>query len=492
LTDASPLLLLTPEEMARVDARAPALGVSTRELMENAGRAVADAIVQRFSPRPTAILCGPGNNGGDGFVVARVLSALGWDVWVETLGDLGALKGDAKAAAAAWTGRTFRIGPDNPDAALIVDALFGAGLSRPLEGEAARLAETLSRTPARIVAIDAPSGVRGDGRAPEGAVVHAGLTVTFCRKKPGHVLEPSRSLCGEIVLADIGLPDEAVAEIGARAWENGPALWLDAFPRVTAASHKHSRGRLSVASGGASTSGAARLAALAGARIGAGYVTLICPPSALLVNAAHLTATLLKTFDGVDDLAAQGERDDAFVIGPAFGLTDKTKAAAAALAKLQKPLVLDADALTIHADAPEALFAVTHPRCVLTPHAGEFARLFPDLAAAPLSKIEKARAAAHRARAIVLFKGADTVIAAPDGRAAVNVNASPYLATAGAGDVLAGMIGGLMAQHMAPFEAACAGAWIHGAAGGAFGPGLIADDLPALIPGVLRALLAGA
>ena len=490
MTNASPLLLLTPNEMARVDARAPALGVRSRDLMESAGRAVADAIVQRFSPRPTAILCGPGNNGGDGFVVARVLSALGWDVWVETLGDLAALNGDAKSAAAAWTGRTLSIGEDNPDAELFIDALFGAGLTRPLEGDAARLARALSPTPARVVAVDVPSGVRGDGCAPDGAAFRAGLTITFCRKKPGHVLEPSRGLCGEIVLADIGIPQQAVAEVGAMAWENGPELWLEIFPRPTAASHKHARGRLSVASGGASTSGAARLAAVAGARIGAGYVTLICPPSATLVNAAHLTSILLTSFAGVDDLAAQGARDDAFVIGPAFGLSDVTKAAVAALAELNKPLVLDADALTVHADKPEALFALTHEHCVMTPHGGEFARLFPDIAGAPLSKIEKTRAAAARARCVVLFKGADTVIAAPDGRAIVNTNASAYLATAGSGDVLAGMVGGLLAQGAPAFEAACAGAWIHGAAGSAFGPGLIADDLPALIPPVLRQLLA--
>lgn len=475
--------------MARADARAPQLGVPSRELMENAGRAVADAIVQRFTPRPTAIFCGPGNNGGDGFVVARVLSALGWDVWVETLGDLAALKGDAKEAAAAWTGRTFNISEDNPMAELFVDALFGAGLSRPLDGEAARLANALARAPRKVVAIDVPSGLPGDGRPPEGVCFRAGLTVTFCRKKPGHVLEPGRSYCGEIALADIGIPDQAVDEIGASLWENAPALWLDGFPRATAGSHKHSRGRLTVASDGVASSGAARLAAMAGARIGAGYVTLTCPPSATLVNAMHLTSILLASFDSVDDLRTQAERADAFVIGPAFGLNERTKEAVAAIATLNKPLVLDADALTVHADDPAALFRTTHKDCVLTPHGGEFTRLFPDLNDAPISKVEKTRLAAKRAGCVVLFKGPDTVIASPDGRAAVNTNASPYLATAGSGDTLAGMIGGLLAQGMPAFEAACAGAWVHGEAGSAFGPGLIADDLAGLIPPVVKRLL---
>lgn len=472
--------------MARVDARAPVLGTPSRTLMENAGRAVADAICARFTPRPTAILCGPGNNGGDGYVVARLLAERGWDVWVETLVDRAALKGDAADAARAWTGRTFAISEDKPMAALFVDALFGAGLNRALDGDAARLAKAAHRAPRNFVAVDVPSGVRGDGRAPDGPYFRAGLTVTFCAKKPGHVLEPGRSACGEIVLADIGMPEQAVAEIGAQAWENGPELWT--LPRPGADAHKHSRGRLLVASGGVSTSGAARLAARAGARIGAGYVTLTCPPSATLVNAMRLTSILLTSFDAPEELAKQGERADAIVAGPAFGL-DRIKPAAVALAALKKPLVLDADALTGFVDDPNALLSVTHETCVLTPHGGEFARLFPDIAASDASKLEKARAAAKRARCVVLFKGPDTVIASPDGRAAVNTNATPYLATAGSGDVLAGVIGGLLAQGMPPWEAACAGAWIHGEAGRAFGPGLIAEDLPDLLPPVLRALL---
>ena len=484
---AAPLELLTPDEMARVDARSAALGVSTRLLMENAGRAVAQAIAERFSPRPTAILCGPGNNGGDGYVAARVLAALGWDVWVETLVDPAKLKGDAADAAKAWTGRTIPIAPSNPAAELFVDALFGAGLTRPLEGEAARLAQTLARE--QVVAIDTPSGVFGDGRPSNAISFRAALTITFCRKKLAHVLEPSRSACGDIVVADIGVPERAVDEIVARAWENQPTLWARALPRPGAESHKHSRGRLTVASGGISTSGAARLAARAGARIGAGYVTLACPPSAILVNAMHLTSILLASCASVEDLRAHAERADAFVIGPAFGLDERTKEAVAAVAALAKPLVLDAAALSIYADDPNAFFRVIHKDCVLTPHGGEFKRLFPDLIAAPISKLEQTRQAAARAGCVVLYKGADTVIAAPDGRAAVNTNASPYLATAGSGDVLGGMIGGLMAQGMPAWEAACAGAWIHGAAGSAFGPGVIADDLPDLIPPVLARLL---
>ena len=482
LGGSSMLELITAAEMARIDRRAAALGAPTGLLMENAGRAVVDAVLARRSAGPTIVLCGPGNNGGDGYVVARLLAQAGWPVRVATL---GAPHGDAVEAAADWRGPTAPLTETTVlPGELVIDALFGAGLSRPLEGAAAALAAAL---PAKqMVAVDVPSGLRDDGTV-EGAVFRAAMTVTFCRKKPAHVLFPGRALCGEVVLADIGVPEQAVSEIGVRAWENQPPLWRAAYPWPSADTHKHKRGRVAVASGGVAQTGAARLAARAALRAGAGLATVLSPPSAVLVNATHLTAIMLAAFKDEAELAALAETFDALVLGPAFGLGEGTKRAVLAATAVKRGLVLDADALTAFQDEPDKLFAALHAGCVLTPHEGEFRRLFPDLAD-QRNKLEKARGAAKRAGCVVLLKGPDTVIAAPDGRAAVNVNAPPTLATAGAGDVLAGIIAGLLGQGVAPWEAACAGAWLHGVAAELFGPGLIAEDLCETLPAALRAL----
>lgn len=482
------LELLTAEEMAAVDARAEALGAPVRTLMENAGAALAEAVMARWPRRRTIVLCGTGNNGGDGYVAARLLAEAGWTVRVAALGPAGSVA--AKDSAAAWTGIVEPLSADSvrPDD-LVIDALFGAGLNRPLEGVAAALASTISSS--RVAAADVPSGISSDG-AILGPAFSAALTVTFCRKKPAHVLEPARARCGEIVLADIGVPEQAVRECGAQAWENQPALWRAHFPWPDAATHKHRRGRVGVAGGGPTRTGAARLAARAALRAGAGVVTLYSPPDALAINAAHLTAIMLAPFANVTELAAHAARCDAFVLGPAYGLGEGVRRAVGAVAALRKPLILDADALTAFADAPETLFAALHGECVLTPHEGEFARLFPDIAAQKISKLHKARAAAARAGCVIVLKGPDTVIAAPEGRAAVNTHASAFLATAGAGDVLAGVIAGLAAQAMAPWDAACAAVWLHGETGLALGPGLIAEDLCEALPAALRMLHARA
>lgn len=474
------LELLTPEEMAKADKAAVGLGTPVSTLMESAGAAVVDAIRARYAAQPVLVLCGTGNNGGDGYVAARRLREAGWQVEVRSL---GAPSGAAADAAARWSGAAAHLPDRLPESGLIVDALFGAGLSRPLEGAAARLAEAAD--PARVVAIDLPSGVRGDGRVLTPSF-SAGLTVTFARKKPAHVLYPARALCGTVVLADIGVPEAAIEALGARAWENQPGLWRSTYPWPNPTTHKHARGRVAVASGGPARTGAARLAARGALRIGAGWVTVLSPPSAVLVNAAHLTAIMVESVEA-RDLAARGEGFDAMVIGPAFGLGEATQAAVAALAALGRPLVLDADALSTFADDPTRLFSSLHGQCVLTPHAGEFQRLFPDLAAHG-SKLEATQAASARAGCVVVYKGPDTVIAAPDGRAAVNTNAPPYLATAGTGDVLAGMIAGLTAQKAPAWEAACAAVFLHGDAAARFGPGLIAEDLPDMLPEALRAL----
>ena len=472
--------VLTVAEMARADAAAISAGTPGITLMERAGAAVADAVCARFSRQATLVLCGPGNNGGDGYVAARVLKDRGWPVEVRSLGEPATQ--DAQAASGRWDGPTKPLnGALEPG--VWVDALFGAGLSRPLSGAAAVAALRMAEAPERVVVVDTPSGVPGDTGKPLGPAARAALTVTFHAKKPGHLLEPGHSRCGDVVVADIGL-----GATESRTMENGPEIWLARFPWPTAASHKHARGRLVVVSGEAWSTGAARLAARAGLRIGAGLVTVLSPPEALPVNAAHLEAVMLRGFETDLELEQAARDVDAAVIGPAAGVGEPTLLNVLALARTGAALILDADAITVFRDDPEELFSLLDRDDVLTPHEGEFERLFPGLLAASPERITAARTAAERAGAVVLLKGSDTVIAAPDGRCAVNGNGSPWLATAGSGDVLAGLIGGLVAQGMESFEAACAGAWIHAEAAELHGPGLISEDLPGLAPTVLRRL----
>ncbi len=476
--------ILTVKEMAAADRVAIEAGTPAFELMRRAGLAVADAICDRFTPRPAAVLCGPGDNGGDGYITARILAERGWPVWVERL---ASPKSDsATQAAALWTGETVELGAAPRAADLTIDALFGAGLSRPLSGEAARLARASEARADQVVAIDVPSGVNGDTGQPRGeAAFWAGLTVTFHAKKPGHVLEPGQSRCGEVVVADIGLAPSISQLI-----ENTPEAWLADFPWPTHQSHKHARGRLIVISGEAWNTGAARLAARAGLRIGAGLVTLLSPPDALAVNAAHLEAVMLKPFETEIELEQLAAEVDAAIIGPAAGVNETTLLNVLALARTGAALVIDADAITVFRDDPEELFSALDVDDVLTPHPGEFERLFPGVLKEAPERISAARRAARKADAVVILKGADTVIAHPDGRAAANSNGSPWLATAGSGDVLAGFVGSLIAQGMESFQAACAAVWIHSEAADLHGPGLTAEDLPGLAPKVLRRLYA--
>lgn len=469
--------------MRAIDEASAAAGVPTRILMENAGRAVAEAIVSRFPQQPTAVLCGPGNNGGDGWVAARVLRDMGWPVWVETLAPREMLRGDAADAAKSWEGETFEFGRSGRRAQLFVDALFGAGLSRPLEGEAARMAVLLPAE--RVVAVDVPSGVNGDtGDALGDVCFEAALTVTFVRKKPAHVLMPGRAWCGEVTVADIGAPESVVTAQNITLRENDPSLWI--LPWPNADTHKHERGHVMVASGGHTRTGAARLSAKSAIRAGAGLVTVLSPHDALAENAAQLTAIMLREAEGEPAFAEAGRTAQALVIGPAFGTSDAHyKLLLAAMeAQPRCPLILDADAITLLAPLTHGL----EPTDVMTPHVGEFRRAFPGIWSNSHTPIEAARAAAAYARCVVLLKGPSTVIAAPDGRAIINTTGAPFLATAGAGDVLAGVIAGLIGQGMKSFEAAAAAAWVHGRAGEAFGPGLCADDLPDILPRIFNQL----
>ncbi|MBL8550642.1 MAG: NAD(P)H-hydrate dehydratase [Hyphomonadaceae bacterium] len=477
--------IVTNAEMRAIDARAAALDVPIATLMENAGESVGEQILARYPVQNVAVLCGPGNNGGDGFVVARMLKRNGWPVWVETLDDPLKLKGAAAEMAARWNGETRRLSAKKADADLYVDALFGAGLSRALDGEAAKLADLLALTPQRVVAIDVPSGLHGDLGKPLGEhCFRAALTVTFVRKRPAHVLLPGRAICGEVVVADIGVPRPALVETGAKLWENGPPLWDFPWPDLEA--HKHARGHVLVISGPATRTGAARLAARGALRIGAGLVTILAPKDAVAEHAAQLNAIMLRNASSADEIAAAGKDATCAVIGPAGGVDEAMRAKVKALAKTEAKLVLDADALTAFAEAPKELYETLRPDDVITPHIGEFRRVFPDIKLE--DRINAARKAAALCGASVLLKGPDTVIASADGRAIVNTSGVPFLATAGSGDVLAGMIAGLVGQGMASFEAAAAGAWLHGRAGEHLGTGLIAEDLPEALPGLLAAL----
>ena len=485
--------IITVAQMYAADKHAADTGVPSRTLMESAGRAVADEITKsQAKPCPVLVLCGPGNNGGDGFVAARLLKSRGWDVRVALMGERGALKGDAAYMAVQWPDEVVPLAPAALQGAkLVIDGLFGAGLARPLEGAARETVIALNDNPAQVVAIDVPSGLHGDlGRALDGLCVCADTTVTFFRLKPAHVLMPGRIACGKLVLAQIGIPESALDAITPRIFLNGERLWGRDFPRLDPLGHKYGRGHAVVVSGPAHATGAARLAARGALRMGAGLVSVASPPDAADVNAKHLTAIMVKPFDGAEGLAAllADKRFNAVAVGPGCGVGPGTRELVGAVLGSGAAAVLDADALTSYADDTDALFGKQLGRAVLTPHEGEFERLFPGLLKTSDNRIEAARTAARKAGGVVLLKGPDTAIAAPDGRVAISNNAPPQLATAGSGDVLTGFILGLLAQHMDPFKAAAAAAWLHGLAATAFGPGLIAEDLPEQLPAILRRL----
>jgi NAD(P)H-hydrate epimerase len=473
--------------MAIADQAAIEAGVSGVALMEAAGAAVANAIAARWCRRPVTVLCGPGNNGGDGFVAARHLQSAGWPVRVGLLGACDTLSGDAAYHAKLWQGKIDPLSAELPqDTGLVIDALFGAGLSRPVTGIAADLLGTISERGLPVCAVDVPSGLDGDSGLVRGVAAAADMTVTFFRKKPGHILLPGRMLCGELIVADIGIPATVLSRVAPDLYENSPELWGPSFPWQQVQGHKYQRGHVLII-GGPFMTGAARLAALACARIGAGLVTVAAPIEAWPVYAGALTGIMVQPVQSPENLSTvlADERRNVLLLGPGAGVSETTRQQALQALASRRSVVLDADAITVFAPEPQSLFRAIKGDCVLTPHAGEFGRIF----AHEDNKLRSARTAARLSGAIIVLKGADTIIAAPDGRAAINANAPPYLATGGTGDVLAGLIAGLMAQGMEAFHAACAAVWLHGLAADMFGPGLIAEDLPNMIPRALRRLM---
>jgi hydroxyethylthiazole kinase-like uncharacterized protein yjeF len=487
--------VLTTAEMERADRLTIAAGTPGFALMLSAGQAVAEAATDLVEEGPVLVVCGPGNNGGDGLVAAVELAAQGREVSVILMCERETLQGDAASAARGWK---YPILPFNPQAigkpALIIDALFGAGLSRPIQGEAHEMIAAINATGAPVLAVDLPSGVNGTTAAIMGIAVRAIETVTFFRKKPAHLLLPARLYCGRVRLADIGIDARVLEEIRPQTFQNTPQFWRRSFPVPGIDGHKYARGHVLVVSGDVASTGAARMSARGSLRAGAGLVTLATPRNALAVNAAASTAVMVRAVDTAVEFAEQlaDKRFNTCVIGPGAGVGERTRDFVHTALAAHRHLVLDADALTSFADGPDRLFeairAAQGPQVVLTPHEGEFPRLFSDISNKHpgRSKLERVRAAAERCGAVVLLKGPDTTVASPDGRATIAANAPPWLATAGSGDVLAGIIAGLLAQGVPAFEAASIGVWMHGEAGREAGPGLSAEDLPEVLPAVHR------
>jgi hydroxyethylthiazole kinase-like uncharacterized protein yjeF len=489
--------VLTTSEMERADRLTIAAGTPGFALMMSAGQAVAEAAMDLVEEGPIVVVAGRGNNGGDGFVAAAELAARGREVSVILLCGRDSLQGDAALAARGWK---YPVLPFNPQAigkpALIIDALFGAGLNRPVKGEPLEMIEAINANGAPVLAVDLPSGINGTSGAVMGAAINAAETVTFFRRKPAHLLMPGRKHCGRVRVADIGIDARVLVEISPQTSENVPQGWQKSFPVPDIDGHKYARGHAVVLSGDLASTGAARLAARGALRAGAGLVTLASPRDALAVNAAALTAVMVRAIDNAIQFGEllDDRRLNSVVIGPGAGVGARTRDFVHTALSAKRGLVLDADALTSFAEAPERLFesikASHDPRVVLTPHEGEFPRLFSDISNKNpgRSKLERVRDAAGRCGAVVLLKGPDTVVASPDGRASIAANAPPWLATAGAGDVLAGIIAGVLAQGTPAYEAACIGVWMHGEAAREAGPGLIAEDLPEVLPAVFRRL----
>lgn len=481
--------ILTAAEMKNAEAAALEQGISGIQLMTAAGGGAAQEITRTFKPCPVLVLCGPGNNGGDGFIVAQQLKKAGWTVRVACMVKRTALKSDAAAAAQKWGGDIESLNSNLSvhQTGLIVDAVFGTGFDRALEPELVILFDKIRARKIPVVAIDIPSGINATTGAIDPGTLKATLTITFCRKKTGHVLLPGRNFCGAVTVADIGITEAMITMLNITCFENNPALWLKNFPLPDTESHKYTRGH-AVVYGGEKRTGAACLAAAAAQKIGAGLVTIASPAKAWPVYSSYRASIMVDECNNIDDFKTilRDQRKNTVLLGPGAGADDKLRQAVEAVLSFNKSGVLDADVFSAYQNNPKDLFAKLSPKYVLTPHEGEFEKLFGAIEG---SKPERVLKASKVANAIVLLKGADTVIAAPDGNIVINTNAPPTLATAGSGDVLAGLITGLIAQGMPPFMAAGAAVWLHGESARLYGLGLTAEDIISTLPQVLNRLL---
>lgn len=485
--------LLSAAQSKQADALCASRGISVETLMENAGAAIADILQERFAPGRITVLCGPGNNGGDGLVAARLLHTRGWEVQLCEIGTEAATPLQ-KAMKQAYVNAGGRMVPLNDEAlnasGLILDALLGTGLTRALEGPMLQAVQRMNQARVPVIAVDIPTGLNADSGAVMGEAARAFLTISFGHAKPGHFLLPGKDYCGRVEVADIGIPDEIMPQIAPELWLNHPSLWQHEWNAAATQDHKYSRGQCLIRGGPLHRTGAAKLAAIAAARAGCGLTKVACDTPSLPVYAATFLSVMTEPVATVAQFHALCANDklNAILVGPGNGLDDGTRGCVLAALESGKNCVLDADALTAFAHDAKALLSATHHNTILTPHEGEFARLFPDIAASNETKPQRAVQAASRAGCIIVLKGSDTVIAAPDGRCVINANAPPTLATAGTGDVLAGIITGLLAQSVPPFYAACAGVWLHGAAATHIGTGLMAEDLLTMIPHTIQTL----
>lgn len=483
--------ILSTKQMYKADQLAIKTGVSSEELMENAGAGVTAHITANWNPRRTMVFCGPGNNGGDGYVIARHLIDAGWDVTVVSSHDPAVLQGDAAQMYARCPVKVKNV-RDLLNIAwnyqLVIDAVFGAGFHGELPKDVQSTFDQAKEKGAAIIAVDVPSGVDGDKGIVCSSTPMAAMTVTFFKPKFGHLLHPARAHCGKLYVVDIGIPATVLSGMDIKAFQNDPSLWGRQFPKLSVTGHKYDRGHAAIVGGGIANTGAARIAARNCLRIGAGAVTLLSSPSALLVYAQALEAIMVSPIADIEMFKEflTSKRIRSVLIGPANGVNERTKVFTLAALGSASDVVIDADAITVFKDDPAQLFEAIkskkHGHVVLTPHEAEFDRLF-NLTG---SALEKCKSATRESGAIVLLKGATTVAAAPDGRVTLNVNAPPWLATAGSGDALAGLITGLMLGFEDPLMAVSAGIWIHSEAAQQFGVGLIAEDIEKCIPRILQ------